>query len=229
MLLTAAVRRRLSAEAVRRAVILREGRGGGARARVSTGASAHARARASGSAVASRRAHARGSAIAPLGAFARAPTTRACATHPIDLLGNLVIPRAAQPPVAEVCVRAAHEQEVRLPTQWTGGGEGGECGGRPRLGHAIRLEARRRASLTMSCRGSVRLPGSPPQPPGVKAYFMSRVCAGLLAVQSERSAGAQLEPFSTSGLVQQPFFSSGLPWPFHLRGGRGGRGGARRA
>ena len=64
------------------------------------------------------------------------------------------------------------------------------------------------------------MPGSPPQPPGVKAYFMSRVCAGLLAVQSERSAGAQLEPFSTSGLVQQPFFSSGLPWPFHLRGGQ---------
>ena len=64
------------------------------------------------------------------------------------------------------------------------------------------------------------MPGSPLQPPGEKAYFMSLVCAGLLAVQSERSAGAQLEPFSTSGLVQQPFFSSGLPWPFHLRGGR---------
>lgn len=68
--------------------------------------------------------------------------------------------------------------------------------------------------------GYVRLPGSPLQPPGEKAYFISLVCAGLLAVQSERSAGAQLEPFSTSGLVQQPFFSSGLPWPFHLRGGR---------
>ena len=46
--------------------------------------------------------------------------------------------------------------------------------------------------------------------------FIRRVCAGLLAEQSERSDVAQLAPLRTSGEVQHPFLSSGLPCPFHI-------------
>ena len=68
----------------------------------------------------------------------------------------------------------------------------------------------------MSCSGYVRLLGSPLHPPGEKEYVIARVCAGLSLVQSARSVVAHVAPGRTSGLVQQPFFSEGEPWPFHI-------------
>ena len=56
------------------------------------------------------------------------------------------------------------------------------------------------------------MPGSPPQPPGVKEYCMRRVCAGEVAEQRLRRLLAH-EPLRTSGDVQHPLKSEGEPCP----------------
>ena len=53
------------------------------------------------------------------------------------------------------------------------------------------------------------------QRPGEKAYVIARVCAGLSLLHIARREVAHVGPLLTSGPVQQPFFSSGLPWPLY--------------